>query len=86
MQRPCLGRCGRLIRSGSWCEACAASRGGLGSRGSTRRWRGLRAAVVDQVGARCAECGSGVELQVHHAPDGRLLVLCADCHRGETYG
>jgi hypothetical protein len=86
VRRRCLGRCGRLIPSGSWCPACARERGGLGSQGSTSRWRGLRAALIDQAGVKCAECGAYAPLEVHHAPDGRLEVLCEDCHRDETYG
>jgi hypothetical protein len=54
---PCLD-CGRLSRSGSRCPACIAARGGLSERGSTRRWRRLRAAVINQAGAQGARCAT----------------------------
>ena len=78
---PCLD-CGRLS-GGSRCRACVAARGGLSERGSTRRWRWLRSAVINQAGARCAHCGHSTDLDVHHQPDGRLTVLCRHCHRRE---
>jgi 5-methylcytosine-specific restriction endonuclease McrA len=76
--RPCLD-CGRLTR-GSRCRACVAARGGLSQRGSTRRWRRLRAAVIRQGRGRCARCRRATDLDVHHEPDGRLTPLCRDCH------
>jgi 5-methylcytosine-specific restriction endonuclease McrA len=79
--KPCLD-CGRLSES-SRCPACVRARGGLSEAGSTRRWRKLRAAVIDQAGARCADCGRTRNLDVHHEPDGRLTVLCRPCRRRE---
>jgi 5-methylcytosine-specific restriction endonuclease McrA len=79
--KPCLD-CGRLTH-GSRCDRCVRARGGLSHRGSTRRWRRLRAAVINQAGARCARCGHTVDLDVHHEPDGRLTVLCRPCHQRE---
>jgi hypothetical protein len=79
--RECLGRCGRLVEApASRCLDCERARGGLGRGGSTRRWRGFRAAVLDGAGASCARCGSGRDLEVHHDERGLLVCLCADCH------
>jgi len=75
---PCLD-CGRLTRS-SRCDSCVRARGGLSQRGSTRRWRKLRAAAIRRARGRCAHCGQTTDLDVHHEPDGSLTVLCHPCH------
>ena len=48
--RRCLGRCGRMIETGSYCSACRPRNG------STRAWRTLRAAVLYRDAYRCALC------------------------------
>src|SRR5215211_7088796 len=58
--RPCLA-CGALTREGSYCSAHR----GTGARGSTWRWRKLRAAVIARDGG-CVVCGATDALEVHH--------------------
>lgn len=79
---------------GSRCRACrskhAAKRkaeGLTGARGSTRRWRQLRAKVLKRDGHQCTRCGSVEQLEVHHMDGdpfhnatGNLMSLCRDCH------
>ena len=59
--------------------------------GSTRRWRRLRAFVLQRDGGRCVRCGSRVRLECHHvvplASGGRdepanCRTHCVDCHNG----
>lgn len=46
-----------------------------------------REAALDRDGSRCADCGSGYRLEVHHVDDpnnhvpDNLVTLCARCHR-----
>jgi 5-methylcytosine-specific restriction endonuclease McrA len=57
----------------------------------TRRWRILRAAILERDNWRCTDCGAGGRLEVHHElrvkdhpeaafdPD-TLRALCPSCH------
>jgi hypothetical protein len=81
--RPCLGGCGRLIRSGSYCRPCRPRNG------STRRWRKVRRQVLVRDRFTCWRCGRPAT-DVHHLtpvaeggtdhPSG-LVAACPACHR-----
>lgn len=84
----CLDRRPRIER-GSRCAQCERQRfpsspGRMGG----RRWRQVRASVVQAFAYRCAECGvEGVPLDVHqrdhdhlHNPIQNLVPLCRSCH------
>ena len=61
----------------------------------TRRWRILRAAILERDNWRCTDCGAGGRLEVHHElrvkdhpeaafdPD-TLRALCPSCHTKRT--
>jgi 5-methylcytosine-specific restriction endonuclease McrA len=82
--RRCLGRCGRIIRAGSYCPACRPRNG------STRSWRQTRARVLYRDAYRCQHCHRAAAEVDHIVPviDGgsdhpaNLRSLCHDCHRG----
>ena len=58
-------------------------------KGSTRRWRKLRAFVLHRDGGRCQRCGGTAKLECHHvvptsaggsdAPS-NLRMICVTCH------
>ena len=58
-------------------------------KGSTRRWRKLRAYIIRRDGGRCQRCGGNDRLEVHHViPSAHggtdlmsnLRTQCAGCH------
>ena len=59
--RRCL-TCRALTAAGSYCVAHKKP----GRGGSTRRWRTVRDAVLRRDDHRCASCGAGRSLEVHH--------------------
>ena len=82
MIRRCLGGCGALINSGSYCPRCRPRNG------STRRWRNTRLRILTRDGWTCQICGAPAE-HVNHVqpvlwggndnPD-NLRATCADCN------
>lgn len=54
----------------------------------SREWRDRRAKVLEFYGSKCALCGNGKNLQVHHKnyknifkeTTDDLIVLCRECH------
>jgi 5-methylcytosine-specific restriction endonuclease McrA len=58
------GICLRPIRSGRFCSAPACAR--LARNGSDRRWRAVRAAVLERDGGVCHICGKGGADEVDH--------------------
>lgn len=84
----CLGGCGRLMASGSWCSECWATRAAK----SYGHNQAFRAAVLAKDGYRCVECGEGdlSRLEAHHTEPGNDspstgVTLCRACH-GERIG
>lgn len=73
MRRPCLA-CGKLTEHGSYCRLHRKQQGGTGQRGSTRRWRKLRAQVIERDDWRCTyidpktgeRCPKRDELEADH--------------------
>jgi 5-methylcytosine-specific restriction endonuclease McrA len=53
MIRRCLGNCGALVNSGSYCSRCRPRNG------STRSWRVLRAQILARDGWLCQIPGCG---------------------------
>ena len=58
-------------------------------KGSTRRWRKLRAFVLHRDGGRCQRCGGKDRLECHHVipqsaggadVPSNLRMLCLGCH------
>ena len=80
--RRCLGRCGALIRTGTYCATCRPRNG------STRAWRQTRAMVLYRDAYRCQLCNRAAVEVDHIVPvlDGgtddpaNLRSLCHDCH------
>ena len=80
--RRCLGGCGALINSGSYCPRCRPRNG------STRRWRTLRAGILHRDGHTCVSCGAPATHVDHITPvvaggtdhPSNLQALCADCN------
>jgi hypothetical protein len=68
-------------------KRCPRYRKPSGRRGSTRRWRKLRTAILTRDHLACRRCGLATNLEVHHI-DGdfrnddpaNLLTLCGRCH------
>ena len=66
------------------------SRGGsLAKRMHWRRWKPLRAAILERDGYRCVKCGKAGRLEVDHIEPvesggtddpANLQTLCRDCH------
>jgi 5-methylcytosine-specific restriction endonuclease McrA len=50
--RTCLGGCGALLNSGSYCSRCKPRNG------STRQWRNTRARVLYRDNWTCQSCGA----------------------------
>jgi 5-methylcytosine-specific restriction endonuclease McrA len=97
VMKPCADPdCGELVPKGT--DRCKLHRrdnrarrkreGLTGKRGSTARWRRIRARVLRRDHNRCQRCGNERELEVHHK-DGNptnnamwnLVTLCGYCHR-----
>ncbi|MDP9346365.1 MAG: HNH endonuclease [Actinomycetota bacterium] len=80
--RACLGRCGRLINSGSYCPACRPRNG------SSRRWRNIRARVLHRDRWTCQMCGARASHVDHIRPvlfggsddENNLQALCEACN------
>lgn len=50
-------------------------------------WKEMRSIIIDRDGQRCAVCGSGTDLHVHHIDldptnddPANLVTLCGSCH------
>lgn len=80
--RRCLGRCGALVRSGSYCARCRPRNG------STRAWRQTRALVLYRDAYRCQRCGAPANHVDHAQPvlfggtsdPANLQALCTACN------
>lgn len=80
--RRCLGGCGTLINSGSYCPRCKPRNG------STRRWRTLREQILARDTWTCQACGRSAAHIDHITPvdaggsdrPSNLQALCADCN------
>jgi 5-methylcytosine-specific restriction protein A len=80
--RPCLGGCGALINSGSYCPRCRPRNG------STRAWRGLREQILARDRYTCQRCGAPAGHVDHITALARggsdhpanLRALCATCN------
>jgi 5-methylcytosine-specific restriction endonuclease McrA len=80
--RRCLGGCGALINSGSYCARCRPRNG------STRQWRSLRAQILardNHICRRCARPATHVDHITSKAAGGtddpdNLAALCATCN------
>ena len=78
----CLGRCGRIIRAGSYCASCRPRNG------STRAWRQTRAMVLYRDAFTCQRCGSPANHVDHVQPvlvggssdPSTLQALCQPCN------
>lgn len=78
----CLGGCGALINSGSYCLRCQPRNG------STRRWRNIRARVLYRDRWTCQSCGAPAGHVDHITPvlfggtddERNLQALCAACN------
>jgi 5-methylcytosine-specific restriction endonuclease McrA len=84
-----IPRCSRCRECHAAHEAKRRADPGLtGRRGTTPRWRRIRLEVIARDRGCCVECGSRLELQVHHRDNdalnddlANLLTLCRYCHR-----
>ena len=82
MIRRCLGGCGALINSGSYCPRCRPRNG------STRQWRSVRAEVLLRDGFTCQRCGAPASHADHIQPvhfgggdhESNLQALCERCN------
>lgn len=86
MSRHCLGRCGRLIDTGSYCPTCRPRNG------STREWRKLREIVLQREDHRCQIRGPGCTGTASHVDHivpvarggtdeaGNCRAACATCN------
>ena len=82
MRLRCLGRCGRLIETGSYCSACRPRNG------STRAWRTTRASVMYRDAFTCQQCGKPAQHVDHIQPVlfggtddiANLQALCRACN------
>ncbi len=82
MVRRCLGGCGALINSGSYCSRCRPRNG------STRQWRSVRARVLLRDGLTCQRCGAPASHVDHITPvsagggdhERNLQALCDGCN------
>jgi 5-methylcytosine-specific restriction protein A len=80
--RRCLGGCGALVNSGSYCARCQPRNG------STRQWRNTRARVLFRDGWTCQQCGAPATHVDHVVPvlfggtdhERNLQALCARCN------
>ncbi|MBW3608711.1 MAG: HNH endonuclease [Actinobacteria bacterium] len=78
----CLGRCGHLIATGSYCARCRPRNG------STRAWRQTRSMVLYRDASRCQLCNRAAVEVDHIVPvaeggsdrPSNLRSLCRDCH------
>jgi 5-methylcytosine-specific restriction endonuclease McrA len=86
MIRRCLGGCGTLIQSGSYCSWCKPRNG------STREWRNTRARVLARDGWICQLKLPGCTVTAHHVDhhvpvlfggaddESNLVAACANCN------
>jgi 5-methylcytosine-specific restriction enzyme A len=80
--RRCLGGCGALIQSGSYCSWCKPRNG------STRSWRNTRARVLYRDRWTCQQCGARADHVDHITPvrfggtdeESNLQALCERCN------
>jgi hypothetical protein len=80
--KACLGGCGALVNSGSYCSRCQPRNG------STRRWRNTRARVLYRDGWTCQRCGARASHIDHIQPvlfggtddETNLQALCTACN------
>ena len=80
--RRCLGGCGALISSGSYCSRCQPRKG------STRRWRNTRARILYRDQWTCQCCGAPATHVDHVRPvlfggtddEANLQALCVNCN------
>jgi 5-methylcytosine-specific restriction enzyme A len=82
MLRRCLGGCGALINSGSYCSRCRPRNG------STRQWRKLRDQILARDRWTCRRCGERASHIDHITPiaaggtdhPANLQALCGVCN------
>jgi 5-methylcytosine-specific restriction endonuclease McrA len=82
MLRRCLGGCGALINSGSYCSRCRPRNG------STRAWRDLRDQILARDRWTCQRCGRRADHVDHVTPvaaggtdhPANLRALCRACN------
>jgi 5-methylcytosine-specific restriction endonuclease McrA len=86
MLRHCLGRCGALINSGSYCPRCRPRNG------STRQWRVLRAQILYRDRYECQlrlpGCTGTANTVDHRVPvllggddsEENLIAACSHCN------
>ena len=80
--RRCLGGCGALINSGSYCGRCNSRNG------STRRWRNTQARMLYRDHWTCQQCGAPASHVDDIQPvlfggtddERNLQALCAACN------
>jgi 5-methylcytosine-specific restriction enzyme A len=80
--RRCLGSCGALINSGSYCVRCRPRNG------STRAWRSLRSQILARDRYQCQVCGRPAAHVDHITPviaggtdhPSNLQALCGVCN------
>lgn len=88
MIRRCLGGCGALINSGSYCRRCTPRNG------STRSWRTRREWVMLRDQFTCQVCGAPAEHVDHIRPvlfgggdnPANLQATCAGCNLAKGDG
>ncbi len=85
-RKPCLGGCGRLITSGSYCPRCAKTRQVV-RRGSYGKQATFRRRTLAKTEGRCARCGRPAKFAHHDPPISEGgdphepgEALCRRCH------